>query len=107
MKEPLLPSAPKDGKFTCPDLSFLSLYPHLADALCNPFYENGKPRKLSKLKVSFTDVGVAVLIDEPSKDLYAFTNGTELVEVLMLLDEALRLGTLAWRKSTYTKRPSR
>ena len=101
MKRPSQASAPKKGHFVCPDASFIVTYPELARGLCDPWWEDGKPRKPWTLKIWMDDAGVHIYINDPDSKLGAFTTASELVEGLAAIEAALQGPGLSWRKSKY------
>lgn len=101
MKRPSQAARPKKGDFACPDPSFLATYPALAKGLCDPWWDDGKPRKCWTLKIWFDDAGVHVCVNDPDSKMVAFTTHSGLTEALAELDAAIEADTLSWRKSKY------
>lgn len=101
MKRPSQATRPKKGEFACPDEGFLIDYPELAKGLCDPFWDDGKPRKCWTLKVSMNDVEVLIVLNDPDSKLVAFTTSTGLREGLLAIEQALAGEGLSWRKSKW------
>jgi hypothetical protein len=101
MKRPSQVSRPKKGEYACPDSSFALTYPELARGMCDPWWDDGKPRKTWTLKVWMDEAAVHVYLNDPDSKLGSFTTATGLTEALMELEAALAGGTLSWRKSKY------
>lgn len=100
MKRPSeLPSA-IPGTWTCPDPHFVKLYPSLAQGMCDPFWDDKKPRKLWRLSVGFDAQGCSLCLSCKNLNCFAYTNAPDLSEALRLLEKAVAEGTVAWRKNT-------
>lgn len=101
MKRPSQATRPKKGEFSCPDSDFLLRYPELAKGLCDPFWDDGKPRKCWTIKVSMNDEAVLLVLNDPDSKLVAFTSAESLTEGLMAIEGALAGDGVSWRKSKY------
>jgi len=85
------------GGWKCPDPHFLKLYPSLAAGMCDPWWDDKKPRKLWRISISFDAAGCALCLSDANKGRYAFTNAEDLSAALRLLEAALVAGTVSWR----------
>jgi hypothetical protein len=101
MKRPSQAVRPKKGEFTCPDNAFLLLYPELARGMCDPFWDDGKPRKCWTLKVTMSEEGVMIILNDPDSKLVAFTTAEGLTEGLLAIETALTGDGMSWRKSKF------
>lgn len=101
VKRPSQAARPKKGEFICPDSAFLSTYPTLAKGLCDPWWDDGKPRKCFTFKVSMSEEAVLIVLNDPDSKLVAFTSSTGLTEGLLEIEVALAAETISWRKSKY------
>jgi hypothetical protein len=101
MKRPSQATRPKKGEFICPDAAFLSHYPELAKGLCDPFWDDGKPRKCYTIKIHMDDECVHLTLNDPDSKLVCFTTAEGLTEGLLALEEALAGSGVSWRKSRY------
>ena len=101
MKRPSQAARPKRGEFVCPDATFLSNYPELAKGLCDPWWDDGKPRKPYTIKISMSEEEVHLVLSDPDSKLVCFTTSTGLAEAFMELETALADSTISWRKSKY------
>lgn len=101
VKRPSQAARPKKGDFVCPDRAFQSIHPELAKSLCDPWWDDGKPRKVSTLKVWMDEDAVHLCLTDPDSKLVAFTTASGLTEALVELEAALAEGTLGWKKSKY------
>lgn len=101
MKRPSQAPGPKKGSFTCPDAAFLKNYPELARGLCDPWWDDGKPRDPWSLKVSMRDDGVMLALTDKESKLVSFTTAAGLHDALLAIETALTNGTISWRKSKW------
>lgn len=101
MKRPSQASRPKKGDFICPDSSFQTTYPQLAAGMCDPWWDDGKPRTPWTLKVSMAEDAVLLCLSDKDSKLVSFTSSPGLVEGLMAIEGALQGQGLSWRKSKY------
>jgi len=101
LKRPSQASRPKKGEFVCPDSGFQSTYPLLAAGMCDPWWDDGKPRKPWTLKISMNDECVLLCLSDPDSKLVAFTTATELIEGLASIEKALEGEGVSWRKSKW------
>lgn len=101
MKRPSQATRPKKGEFTCPDAAFLSTYPILAAGMCDPFWDDGKPRDPWSLKIQFREDAILFTLNDKDSKLVAFTTAQGLVEGLLAIEAALESGGLSWRKSRW------
>jgi hypothetical protein len=101
MQRPSQAARPKKGEFICPDSDFLQHYPKLAAGLCDPWWDDGKPREPWTMKISMNPEGVVLTINDKDSKLVAFTTARGLQDGLASIEEALSGGGLSWRKSKY------
>jgi len=101
MQRPSQASRPKKGEFTCPDSDFLRSYPKLAAGMCDPWWDDGKPRKPWTLKISMNEDGVQFCLSDSDSKLVAFTTAPGLTEGLLEIETALEHEGLSWRKSKW------
>jgi hypothetical protein len=101
MKRPSQVSGSKKGAFVCPDAAFLSNYPNLAAGLCDPWWDDGKPRDCWTIKISMRDDGVMFAVNDPGLKMVAFTTAEGLTEGFMAIEAALAGQGLSWRRSKW------
>lgn len=101
MKRPSQASRPAKGSFVCPDPDFQSHYPLLAAGLCDPWWDDGKPREPWTVKLQFRDDGVIATINDKDSKLVAFTTAPTLDKCFEAIEDALNTGGLSWRKSKW------
>jgi len=101
MKRPSQAARPKKGEFLCPDPAFQLLYPELTKGMCDPWWDDGKPRKCWTLKFSMSEDGVMLILNDPDSKLVAFTTASGLTEGLLEVETALAGDGLSWRKSKF------
>lgn len=101
MQRPSQAPRPKKGEFVCPDKAFLKDFPLLAAGLCDPWWDDGKPREGWTLKISMNDQQVMLTINDKDSKLVAFTSAEALQEGLESIEAALGSGGLSWRKSKF------
>ena len=101
MKRPSQAARPKKGEFVCPDAAFQLNYPELTKGMCDPWWDDGKPRKCWTLKVSMTEDAVLIILNDPDSKLVAFTTASGLTEGLLEVETALAGDGLSWRKSKF------
>jgi len=101
MQRPSQATRPKKGEFTCPDSDFFQHYPKLAAGMCDPWWDDGKPRDPWTMKLGFNHEGIVITVTDKESKLVSFTSATTLLEGLASIEEALSTGGLSWRKSKY------
>lgn len=101
MQRPSQAARPKKGDYVCPDSDFQLTYPELARGLCDPWWDDGKPREPWTIKLSMRDDGVMLCVSDKESKLVSFTTSTSLIEGLAAIEEALTHGGLSWRKSKW------
>jgi hypothetical protein len=92
---------PKSRVWKCPDEWFAKDYPTLTAGLCDPWWDDGKPRDTWTLKIAYSGGGCTVVTNDPGGKLVLFTTAESLSAALEALELALQTGTAAWRKSKY------
>jgi len=92
---------PKNRKWACPDAWIFEAYPNLAQGLCDPWWDEGKPRTPWNFKFNYGTGGCTVTINSPDEKLVLFTAAPSLEEAMELVEAALESGTAAWRKSKF------
>jgi len=101
MQRPSQAPRPKKGEFACCDTVFKSTYPLLCAGMCDPWWDDGKPREPWTLKISMNDQQVMLTVNDKDSKLVAFTSAEALVEGLEAIETALESGGLSWRKSKW------
>jgi len=101
MKRPTSAASSEPGDWSCPDPNFAKNYPALAQGMCDPYWDEGKPRVPWSLRITFDSAGVGLCLNDKSAKLYAFTNAPDLATGLRMVEEAAQNETLAWRKSKF------
>jgi len=101
MKRPSQATRPKKGEFTCVDAAFSSTYPILAAGMCDPWWDDGKPRRPWTLKIAMSEDAVLLTLNDPDSKLVCFTTADGLTEGLMAIEAALEGDGLSWRKSKF------
>ena len=98
MKRDSSTPATKKGEWTCPDPYFKKTYPSLAQGLCDPFWDVGKPRIPWTLTIRF-DAGTCNLcINDKDGGRGSYTTAETMAEALELVEAAIKAETLAWRR---------
>lgn len=97
MKRPAVVSPPLKGKWSCPDKSFGTRYPLIAEMLCDPVWEDGKSRELASLTVRFDGISCLLSISDHALQCSAYTTAATVEEALQSLQDALKAGTLTFR----------
>jgi len=92
-------SEPTEG-FECSDKKFLADYPTLAQAMCDPWGSDAKPRALWTISVKMDGLSVQLTISDKSIKASAYTNAPTLGQALKLANAAAEADTLTWRKWT-------
>lgn len=98
MKRPDSSQVPKKGTWACADPEFVKKYPSLAEGMCDPWWEDGKPRDTWTLTIRIDRESVNLCLNDKQSGQGAYTTGGTLSEALELLNGALKAGTLAWRR---------
>lgn len=91
----------RPGEWACPDAWFVKSYPNLSAGLCDPFWDDGKPRVCWSLKLLYDGVGAVVTLNDPGLKRVCFTTSRSLDACLKEIEVALAAGTLSWRKSKF------
>jgi hypothetical protein len=91
-------AAPKKGEWVCPDKEWAKEYPTLCQGLCDPWWDDGKPRQCWSLTVRFEPDAVHLCVNDKDSSSGLYTTGEDLSGALALLEEALSQGTASWRK---------
>jgi len=102
MKRPTLSAPdPKDRRWSCPDKWIFEAYPFLAGGLCDPWWDEGKPRVPWTMKVAYSAEGCSVTLNDKENKLVLFTSAASLEDAMEAIEGALETGKAAWRKSKY------
>lgn len=96
-REALAATVPK-GKWSCPDTSFAKAYPTLAQALCDPWWDDGKPRVPFTMTIRFDGNTVNICLNDKEGSRGAYTTAEGLPEAYALVNAALETATLSWRR---------
>lgn len=98
MKRPSSQAAPKKGAWSCVDPGFAKSYPTLAAGLCDPWWDDGKPRELWSLTVRIDAEAVSLCVNDKEASAGLYTSGGSVAEALALLEAALASGSGTWRR---------
>lgn len=98
MKRPKAIERNKPGNWHCPDAKFLETYPTLAAFMCDPWWDDGKIRILPSLSLRFEDGHVKLCLADKHANCGAYTDASTLDEALGLLDAALAMDAVEWRR---------
>ena len=98
MKRPASAAAPKKGEWSCPDSSWLKEYPTLCQGLCDPWWEDGKPRECWSLTLRFEPGAVHLCVNDKGGNMGLYTTGEDVLDALALVEACLREGTASWRR---------
>lgn len=90
--------APKKGAWTCGDASFASNYPTLAQFLCDPWWDDGKPREVGTLSIKFGPIDVSIVVSDPEGRCSSFCTSGSLPDAFLAFEEALAAGAVSWRR---------
>lgn len=85
------------GKWDCIDKAFLKSYPHLAQFLCDGWWDDGKARDLGSISVRFSGSSVLLSITDHEVGATMNTTGQTLEECLELANTAIEAGTCSFR----------
>lgn len=88
----------KKGHWVCADSDFSKKYPALAAGLCDAWWDDGKPREVWTLSLSFEADHTRLMLTDREHSQSAFTAAPTLADALELLNEAVASETLSWRK---------
>jgi len=95
----LAPSAkPGKGGWSCPDTAFHKTYPKLAEFLCDPSWDDGKPRDVGSMTIRLGGDQAFVSLTDYEAKASLFVNGDSLQECYQFLEECLAAGTGKWRR---------
>jgi len=94
-------SLPSSSSVTRGEL--LSAFAELWEFLTLPKYGDGKPRQTGHLSLRLTQHGLMGTLTDPSSGSYSTLIGSSLDELFLAWEVGLKEGTLAWRKSTYSR----
>jgi len=98
MKRPDNAKPPKKGDWGCPDAQFRESYPNIAQYLCDGFYDDGKPRERSSLKVSMDSDYVSIALNDPAEKRGLYTTAPSLTDALGMMEGILQSGKAEFRK---------
>jgi len=98
MKRPDASQVSKKGSWSCPDPSFFKSYPLLAAGLCDPWWDDGKPRQVWTITLSFDGPNANVCVNDKELGQGSYTTAASLQEALALIEGALKANTLSWRR---------
>lgn len=102
MKRPIpVPVDPKGRKWECPDSWIFEAYPNLAAGLCDPWWDDGKPREVWTVKFSYQGGACNVAINDAAAKQVLFTTAASLEDAFEAIEAALESGRASWRKSKY------
>ena len=97
MKRPDAIAKKDKTKYVCPDPTFGGKYPTIAEYMCDTWWNDGKPREVSTLAISFDDNSVRIALNDKALQQTAYTNAATVEEALDLLEESLTSGRGVWR----------
>jgi len=97
MKRPEASEAPKVGKNEMPDPKLAENYPTISEYLSHTTWDDGKPRKPSKLSVGVKDSGINLALNDDEMKQSCYSWGRSLDEALATMEDGLRGGDVEWR----------
>jgi hypothetical protein len=97
MKDDQIENQKKKGKWEMPTDPFLGPYPTIAQHLTDVFWDDGRPRVPSTLKVKWWGIKVDVSLNDDGKRRSCTTTADTLEEALGLLEAYLAEGGAPWR----------
>lgn len=97
MKRDAAASADGDKEWKGLDEPLFEVCPLLAQAVADPWWEDGKARTPYSLKLAFTVGGVQVSISDETGRRTSYTAARTVQEALGLIERMLEGGSLAWR----------
>ncbi len=98
MKDDMEGKQGKAGKWTPPSDPFLKPYPIISQFLTDCFFDNGKKRETSSLKVKFWSDSVDISLNDHEKQRSCTTTSETLERALELLERHLAAGGAPWRE---------
>lgn len=98
MKRALAAAQMKKGEWSCPDPEWVKDYPTLAAGMCDPWWDDGKPRGTWSLTIRFEGGSCHLCVNDKEGNAGLYTTGEDVVDALALLEAALKDGTASWRK---------
>lgn len=98
MQRPSADKPPEKGKWVCPDASWLKEYPSLVQGMCDPFWDDGKPREVWSLTLRFEATAVHLCVNDKGLNRGLYTSGEGVDDALALLESALKEGVAQWRR---------
>lgn len=85
------------GKYQHPDDPFLAEMPHLAQHLCDSWWDDGKPREVCTLTIRIGDKQANLSLNDIGEERSVSTTAETVREALVLLDDALGTERANWR----------
>lgn len=82
----------------CPDPDFGKRFPTIASYLCDPWWDDGKPREVGSLTVRMGDANVGIALTDPEAKASCYTTAATFYEALELMEGALTAGRAVWRR---------
>ena len=98
MKRPASQAALKKGEWSCPDKTWMKEYPNLCAGLCDPWWDDGKPRELWSITLRFEGDSVHACVNDKGGNQGLYTTGEDVDDVLALVEAALAGGLASWRR---------
>ena len=97
MKKPACKSSDPGLSFTCSDETFSKKFPALTEMMCDGFWEDGSPRELCRLSISFGGGTVTLGLSDENFRQSMYTDGQSVDAALKLMNAAIAAGTASWR----------
>lgn len=97
MKRDAVAACEGDKEWRGSDEPLFEVCPLLAQAVTDPWWEDGKARTPYTLKASFSPAGVQVCISDEAGRRTSYTTARTVSEALGLIERMLEAGGLAWR----------
>jgi len=98
MKRPTLHSPSPGSPWVCPDKDWKKEYPKLVEGMCDPFWDDKKPREVWTLSIRMKETSVLLTLSDRNTNSGLYTEGEDVASALALMEEALSQGTASWRR---------
>jgi hypothetical protein len=98
MKRPSPAAVATPGKYACPDSTWATHYPTIVEGMCDPFWDDRKPREVWTLSVRMKENGVLLTLSDRNTNSGLYTEGEDFDSAMALMEDALKQGTASWRR---------
>jgi len=98
MKRPSPSPAAAPGKYVCPDATWAKHYPCITEGMCDPFWDDRKPREVWTLSIRMKESGVLLTLNDRNSNSGLYTEAEDVDSALALMEDALKQGTASWRR---------